>query len=84
MGIGCSKPCYKPVSRNRVCRFTSSMLRYDTGAIVRQCSVPVFPDDALDDLKARVRAREKDFVVETLADIANGTIRLVAGTGGSR
>ena len=53
---------------------------YDNGAIVRQCKVPVFPGDSLDDLKARVRAREKEFVVETLADIANGTIRLVAGT----
>ena len=54
---------------------------YDTGAIVRQCKVPVFRGDSLDDLKARVRAREKEFVVETLAGIANGTIRLVAGTG---
>ena len=53
----------------------------DTGAIVRQCKVPVLRGDSIDDLKARVRAREKEFVVETLADIANGTIRLVAGTG---
>jgi phosphoribosylglycinamide formyltransferase-1 len=54
---------------------------YDTGAIVRQCNVPVFRGDSLDDLKARVRAREKEFVVETLTEIANGKIRLVAGTG---
>ena len=54
---------------------------YDTGATVRQCKVPVFRGDSLDDLKARVRAREKEFVVETLAEIANGKIRLVAGTG---
>ena len=54
---------------------------YDTGAILRQCKVPVFRGDSLDDLKARVRAREKEFVVETLADIANGKIRLVAGIG---
>ena len=39
---------------------------YDTGAIVRQCEVPVFRGDSLDDLKARVRARENGFVVETL------------------
>lgn len=49
---------------------------YDTGAIVRQCRVPVFPVDSLEDLKARVRAREKTFVVETLAQIARGEIRL--------
>ena len=54
---------------------------YDTGAIVRQCRVPVFRDDSLDDLKARVRAREKEFVVERLGQIAKGEIRLVAGAG---
>jgi phosphoribosylglycinamide formyltransferase-1 len=54
---------------------------YDTGAIVRQCTVPVFRGDSLNDLKARVQAREKEFAVETLADIANGKIRLVAATG---
>ena len=54
---------------------------YDTGTIVRQCTVPVFRDDSVDDLKARVRAREKDFVVETLAHIASGELRLVARTG---
>jgi len=51
---------------------------YDAGAIVRQCKVPVFPGDSVADLKARVREREKEFVVETLAGIANGEIRLVA------
>jgi phosphoribosylglycinamide formyltransferase-1 len=50
---------------------------YDSGAIVRQCRVPVFRGDSLDDLKARVRAREKEFVVETLGHIAKGEIRLV-------
>jgi phosphoribosylglycinamide formyltransferase-1 len=49
---------------------------YDTGAIVCQCRVPVFRGDSLDDLKARVRAREKEFVVETFGRIANGEIRL--------
>ena len=47
---------------------------YDTGPIVRQCKVPVLSGDSLDDLKARVRAREKEFVVETLAAIAKGHI----------
>jgi phosphoribosylglycinamide formyltransferase-1 len=52
---------------------------YDTGPIVRQCRVPVLRDDSVDDLKRRVRAREKEFVVETLAGIATGDIRLAAG-----
>jgi phosphoribosylglycinamide formyltransferase-1 len=51
---------------------------YDTGAIVRQCRVPVFRGDSVEDLKDRVRAREKAFVIETLAQIATGEIRLVA------
>ena len=51
---------------------------YDTGPIVRQCKVPVLSSDSLDDLKARVRAREKEFVVETLDAIARGQIN-VAG-----
>ena len=53
---------------------------YDTGPIVRQCRVPVLRNDSVDDLKARVRAREKEFVVETLAAIAIGDIRLSAAT----
>ena len=54
---------------------------YDTGPIVRQCKVPVLRDDSVDDLKARVQAREKEFVVETLAGIATGEIRLAVGAG---
>lgn len=49
---------------------------YDTGVIVRQCNVPVLPGDSLDALKTRVRAREKEFVVETLGQIAKREIRL--------
>jgi len=52
---------------------------YDTGAVVRQCRIPVYRGDSVGDLKARVRAREKEFVVETLEKIAKGEIRLVAG-----
>jgi phosphoribosylglycinamide formyltransferase 1 len=52
---------------------------YDTGVIVRQCRVPVFRGDSLEDLKGRVQAREKEFVVETLGQIAKGEISLVAG-----
>jgi phosphoribosylglycinamide formyltransferase 1 len=51
---------------------------YDTGAVLRQCRVPVFAGDSLDDLQARVRIREKELVVETLAQIASGEIRLPA------
>jgi folate-dependent phosphoribosylglycinamide formyltransferase PurN len=40
--------------------------------------VPVFRGDSVEDLKARVQAREKEFVVETLGQIATGDIRLVA------
>jgi phosphoribosylglycinamide formyltransferase-1 len=54
---------------------------YNTGPIVRQCRVPVLPGDSLNDLKDRMRAREKEFVVETLAGIAKGEIRLVAAAG---
>jgi len=56
---------------------------YDTGPIVRQCRVPVLPGDSVDDLKTRVQAREKEFVVETLAAIATGDIRLSAAAGQS-
>jgi phosphoribosylglycinamide formyltransferase 1 len=49
---------------------------YDAGAVVRQCTVPVLRGDSVDSLKARVQAREKAFVVETLAQIATGEIRL--------
>ena len=56
---------------------------YDSGSIVRQCRVPVFRGDSLDDLKGRIQAREKDFVVETLGQIATGEICLVAGAGDS-
>ncbi|HEY7441121.1 MAG TPA: phosphoribosylglycinamide formyltransferase [Vicinamibacterales bacterium] len=49
---------------------------YDTGPVVRQSRVPVLSGDSIDDLKARVRARERELVVETLAAIARGQIRL--------
>jgi phosphoribosylglycinamide formyltransferase-1 len=57
---------------------------YDTGAIVRQCKVPVFENDSLAGLKERVRAREKEFVVDTLGRIATGEIRLAAGEEANR
>jgi phosphoribosylglycinamide formyltransferase 1 len=54
---------------------------YDTGPVVSQSKVPILPGDAIDDLKARVRAREKELVVETLAAIARGQIPLTEKAG---
>jgi len=54
---------------------------YDSGPVIRQCKVEIRPDDSLETLKARVRAREKEFVVETLAQIAEGQIALSRKTG---
>ena len=51
---------------------------YDAGRVVRQCKVPVLAHDSVESLKARVRAREKDFVIETLAQIAEGRLTLGA------
>src|SRR5262245_65817115 len=48
----------------------------DTGRVVRQCKVPVVPGDSSETLKARIRMRERDFVVETLAEIARGRLAL--------
>jgi len=51
---------------------------FDAGRVVRQCKVPVLPGDSSETLKARVRMREREFVVETLADIARGALALNA------
>jgi phosphoribosylglycinamide formyltransferase 1 len=53
---------------------------YDTGAIVHQERVRVFPGDTVALLKARVQACEREAVVETLAAIASG--ELVLGRAG--
>jgi phosphoribosylglycinamide formyltransferase-1 len=55
--------------------------QYDTGPVVRQCTVPVLADDTLESLKARTRVREKELVVDTLAGIARGEIVLPEGAG---
>ena len=49
---------------------------YDAGPVVGQCRVPVLPGDSIDTLKTRVRARERQFVIEILAGIARGEIGL--------
>ena len=45
---------------------------YDTGPVLAQCQVPVLPGDDVESLSARVQARERQFVVETLDRIARG------------
>jgi phosphoribosylglycinamide formyltransferase-1 len=49
---------------------------YDTGPVVAQCEVPVLPGDTPEALAARVQAREREFVVETLEGIVSGRISL--------
>jgi len=51
---------------------------YDTGRVLAQCRVPVLPDDSAATLAARVQARERNLLVETLAAFANGAIGPVA------
>jgi phosphoribosylglycinamide formyltransferase-1 len=53
---------------------------YDTGPVVRQVRVPVEAADSIESLKARVREAERVLVVQTLAEIATGELRL-AGAG---
>jgi phosphoribosylglycinamide formyltransferase 1 len=50
------------------------------GCVIRQVRVPVETTDCIESLKARVRKCERDVVVETLAAIATGELRL-AGDG---
>lgn len=49
---------------------------YDTGPVVAQCEVPVLPGDTVESLSARVQTRERQFVVETLANIVTGKVQL--------
>ena len=51
---------------------------YDTGAVLRQCHVPVLPDDGVESLKARVQTCERELVIETLAAVASGELALEA------
>ena len=49
---------------------------YDSGEIVAQTTVPVLPGDTPETLAARVLEHEHSFLVEVVADIAAGKIRL--------
>jgi phosphoribosylglycinamide formyltransferase-1 len=56
---------------------------YDAGTVVRQCRVPIVPGDSLEALKTRIRSRERAFVVETLARIADGRLVLERDANGN-
>ena len=49
---------------------------YDEGRVLAQCEVPVASDDTVETLAERVLSREHAFLVETLASIVTGKIRL--------
>ena len=49
---------------------------YDSGEIIAQTTVPVLPGDSPEILAARVLEREHEFLVEVIADIAEGNIPL--------
>ena len=49
---------------------------YDTGPVVAQRAVDVLPGDTVETLSERVRACERELVVETLAAVAAGRITL--------
>jgi len=57
---------------------------YDTGPVLAQCRVPVMPGDSVAALAARVQARERELVVETLAKLADGTLKLLRRDGPAR
>ena len=49
---------------------------YDSGEIVAQTTVPVLENDTPEQLGARVLEKEHEFLVEVIADIVSGKIRL--------
>jgi len=49
---------------------------YDHGRIVAQCRVPMLSGDTVESLAARVLDREHAFLVETLAAIVSGAVKL--------
>ena len=49
---------------------------YDTGPVVAQCEVDVREGDTPEALAARVQARERQFLVETLREVVAGRLEL--------
>jgi phosphoribosylglycinamide formyltransferase-1 len=50
--------------------------KYDHGPVLAQATLLVEPDDTIETLAARVQAREKHFLVETLGRLARGELEL--------
>ncbi len=48
----------------------------DASYIIRQVEVPRYPDDTIEDLKARIKARENEYYPEVVQGILAGTINL--------
>ncbi|MCL7420432.1 MAG: phosphoribosylglycinamide formyltransferase [Methylobacter sp.] len=48
--------------------------RYDEGPVLNQSHVPVYPDDTIASLRARVQATEGDLYLETLKNIIEETL----------
>ena len=51
----------------------------DTGAIISQSQVPVFPDDSIESLQERVKAVEHQIYPQAIDDFAEGKIRIIDG-----
>ena len=52
---------------------------YDTGPVVARVRVPVHPNDAVEDLEARVQAAERQLVVNTLRDLVRNAATKTSG-----
>ena len=51
----------------------------DTGAIISQSQVPVFPDDSIESLQERVKVVEHQIYPQVIDDFAEGKIRIIDG-----
>jgi phosphoribosylglycinamide formyltransferase-1 len=49
---------------------------YDTGPVIARTEVPIEPGDTAETLAARVQARERALLVQTLGEIATGAVAL--------
>jgi phosphoribosylglycinamide formyltransferase-1 len=54
--------------------------QYDTGPVLAQARVAVEPTDTADSLGARVQARERELIVETLNRMAIGDLKIYGGS----
>ncbi|MCD4669723.1 MAG: phosphoribosylglycinamide formyltransferase [Actinomycetia bacterium] len=49
---------------------------YDQGPVVAQTKLPVHKEDTIENLRERVKKREREFLVETVSEICKGNIKL--------